>query len=192
MEFSQSRTKHLLKRLSMFLSYILVAYVLLFVLVRLCERRLIFFPDYPGRLEGDWHPRNLAPEDVWITAADGTRLHAGGFPMRTQNSLPSRSTGTLPISPIALPPTNFCATRPQTSLRWNIAATATAKANLLKPASTYARLVTAVIESLESLPFVITRSPMYINVPAMYTLWGFNPETPSSGRYRFCHIVAGV
>ena len=76
MEFSQSGRKHLQKRLSMFLLYILPAYVLLLVLLRLFERRMIFFPDYPGRLEGDWHPRTLGPEDVWITAADGTRLHA--------------------------------------------------------------------------------------------------------------------
>src|SRR5271165_6536655 len=41
---------------------------------------MIFFPDYPGRLEGDWHPRKLDPEDVWITAADGTRLHAWWVP----------------------------------------------------------------------------------------------------------------
>ena len=64
----------------MFLLYILVAYVLLLVLVRLFERRMIFFPNYPGRLEGDWHPRKLGPEDVWITAADGTRLHAWWVP----------------------------------------------------------------------------------------------------------------
>src|SRR5208282_4491381 len=80
MEFSQSRTKHLRKRRSMFLLYILLAYVLLLVLVRLFERRMIFFPDYPGRLEGYWHPRKLGPEDVWITAADGTRLHAWWVP----------------------------------------------------------------------------------------------------------------
>jgi pimeloyl-ACP methyl ester carboxylesterase len=39
-------------------------------------RRMIFFPDYPSRLGGDWHPRALAPEDVWLTASDGTKLHA--------------------------------------------------------------------------------------------------------------------
>ena len=76
MEFFQSRTKPLRKRLSMQLLYIFVAYVLLLAIVRLFEHRMIFFPDYPGRLEGDWHPLTLAPEDVWLTASDGTRLHA--------------------------------------------------------------------------------------------------------------------
>src|SRR5215469_8018536 len=59
----------------MFLLWILVAYVLLLLIVRAFERRLIFFPDYPGRLEGDWHPHRLAPQDVWLTSSDGTRLH---------------------------------------------------------------------------------------------------------------------
>ena len=76
MDLSQSRTKRLRNRLSMHLLYIFVAYVLLLALVRLFEHRMIFFPDYPGRLAGDWHPRTLAPEDVWLTASDGTRLHA--------------------------------------------------------------------------------------------------------------------
>jgi len=80
MEFSKSKTQYLCKRLSMFLLYILVAYVMVLVLVRVFERRMIFFPDYPGRLEGDWHPRALGPEDVWIDAADGTRLHAWWIP----------------------------------------------------------------------------------------------------------------
>lgn len=60
----------------MFLLYILVAYALLLALVRIFEHRMVFFPDYPGRLEGDWHPHPLAPEDVWLTASDGTRLHS--------------------------------------------------------------------------------------------------------------------
>jgi pimeloyl-ACP methyl ester carboxylesterase len=41
---------------------------------------LIFFPDYPGRLEGDWHPRGLNVEDVWLTASDGVKLHAWWIP----------------------------------------------------------------------------------------------------------------
>ena len=62
-------------RLSMFLLWIFVAYVLLLLIVRVFERHMIFFPDYPGRLEGDWHPQTLAPEDVWLTSSDGTKLH---------------------------------------------------------------------------------------------------------------------
>jgi uncharacterized protein len=60
----------------MFLLYLFVAYVALLVVMRIFEHRFIFFPDYPNRLEGDWHPRTLTPEDVWITASDGTKLHA--------------------------------------------------------------------------------------------------------------------
>jgi fermentation-respiration switch protein FrsA (DUF1100 family) len=76
MESSRKRIEHFRNRLAMFLFYFFVAYVLLLMVVRLSERRMIFFPDYPSRLEGDWHPRALAPEDVWLTASDGTKLHA--------------------------------------------------------------------------------------------------------------------
>lgn len=62
-------------RSSMFLLYIVVAYVLLLLVIRMFEYRMIFLPDYPGRLEGDWHPHTLAPGDVWISASDGTKLH---------------------------------------------------------------------------------------------------------------------
>ena len=50
------------------------------LLVRLFEPRLIFFPNYPDRLGGDWHPRNLAIEDVSLTASDGTKLRAWWIP----------------------------------------------------------------------------------------------------------------
>jgi len=65
--------------LSLFLA-ILGAYLLVLVLVRVFEKRLIFFPNYPGRLEGDWHPQSLPVEEVWLTAADGVRLHAWWIP----------------------------------------------------------------------------------------------------------------
>ena len=71
-----NRSRNLLKRLSMFLAYLFVAYVLFLIAMRLFESRFIFFPNYPSRLAGDWHPRTLSPEDVWITASDGTKLHA--------------------------------------------------------------------------------------------------------------------
>ena len=71
-----NRPRKLLKRLSMFLVYLFVAYVLFLIGMRLFESRMIFFPNYPSRLGGDWHPRTLSPEDVWLTASDGTKLHA--------------------------------------------------------------------------------------------------------------------
>lgn len=58
----------------------LVAYVLVLALVRMFESRLIFFPNYPGRLDGDWHPRALPVQDVWLTASDGIKLHAWWIP----------------------------------------------------------------------------------------------------------------
>jgi uncharacterized protein len=76
MEFPRNRTQYLLNRVSMFLLYLFAAYIVLLIVMRLFEHRMIFFPDYPNRLEGDWHPRTLNPEDVWLTAADGTKLHA--------------------------------------------------------------------------------------------------------------------
>jgi fermentation-respiration switch protein FrsA (DUF1100 family) len=63
-----------------FLLTILIGYLVVLVLVRVFEARLIFFPDYPSRLEGDWHPRGLPVEEVWLTAADGVKLHAWWIP----------------------------------------------------------------------------------------------------------------
>jgi uncharacterized protein len=63
-------------RLLMPLVYIIGAYIVLLVTIRSFERRMLFFPDYPGRLQGDWHPHPLDPADAWLTASDGTKLHA--------------------------------------------------------------------------------------------------------------------
>jgi fermentation-respiration switch protein FrsA (DUF1100 family) len=65
--------------LNLFLK-ILVAYLLVLVLVRIFEPRLIFFPKSPDRLDGDWHPRALPVQDVWLTASDGVKLHAWWIP----------------------------------------------------------------------------------------------------------------
>ena len=52
------------------------AYLVVLLLLRLFENRLIFFPDQPGRLTGDWQPEGLHAEDVWLRTADGVKLHA--------------------------------------------------------------------------------------------------------------------
>jgi len=65
-----------MKRMFGYLLAILIVYVGLLVLLRVFENRLIFFPDIPGRLIGDWQPRGLPVEDVWLHAADGVKLHA--------------------------------------------------------------------------------------------------------------------
>ena len=59
-----------------YLVAILITYAGLLVLLRIFENRLIFFPDIPGRLSGDWQPHGLPVEDVWLRAADGVKLHA--------------------------------------------------------------------------------------------------------------------
>ena len=64
---------------SVFLT-IFIAYGIALFTLRLFESHLLFFPDYPGRLEGDWHPRTLSVEDVRLKAADGTKVHAWWIP----------------------------------------------------------------------------------------------------------------
>jgi fermentation-respiration switch protein FrsA (DUF1100 family) len=57
-----------------------IAYLAVVVLLLVFEKRLVFFPQIPGRLTGDWSPPDLAHEEVWFTAADGVRLHAWWIP----------------------------------------------------------------------------------------------------------------
>lgn len=60
-------------------------YVAIVILLLIFEKRLVFFPQIPGRLSGDWSPADLGHEEVWLTAADGVRLHAWWIPARTKN-----------------------------------------------------------------------------------------------------------
>jgi fermentation-respiration switch protein FrsA (DUF1100 family) len=80
MEISQAPKKSLGARFLSFLLTIAIGYILALVLVRIFEAHFIFFPNTPGRLEGDWHPRALPVEDVWLTSSDGTKLHAWWIP----------------------------------------------------------------------------------------------------------------
>lgn len=63
-----------------YLLAIFACYFLVLLLVRAFESRMVFLPNYPDRLGGDWHPRDLNVEDVWLTASDGVRLHAWWIP----------------------------------------------------------------------------------------------------------------
>jgi len=69
------------------------AYLAVLVLLLLFERRLVFFPQIPGRLSGDWSPPDLSHEDIWLTAVDGVRLHAWWIPanaaVRERDRLPT-------------------------------------------------------------------------------------------------------
>lgn len=55
-------------------------YLCILLFVRIFESHFIYFPNYPSRLAGDWHPVGLTVEDVWISADDGTRLHGWWIP----------------------------------------------------------------------------------------------------------------
>jgi len=65
-----------MKRLLQYLAALLVAYVLILVAARVFENHLIFFPNFPGRLDGDWTPHGLGVEDAWLRASDGVKLHS--------------------------------------------------------------------------------------------------------------------
>ena len=79
---------------------LLLAYAALLLVLVLFEKRLVFFPQIPGRLTGDWSPPDLAHEEVWLTAADGVRLNAWWIPsyatrVSTEGRL-STATGDMP------------------------------------------------------------------------------------------------
>jgi len=57
------------------LAAVAFAYLLILLIFRVFEHRLIFFPDYPNRLGGDWQPKGLPVEEVWLRATDGIKLH---------------------------------------------------------------------------------------------------------------------
>lgn len=68
------------RRVLNFLITLGVAYVLVLVLIRVFESHFIFFPNTPDRLAGDWTPPGLPVQDVWLSASDGTKLHAWWIP----------------------------------------------------------------------------------------------------------------
>jgi uncharacterized protein len=64
------------RRLVRLLFTILVGYVIALCMIRVFESRFIFFPNYPGRLDGDWNPRDLPLQNVWLKTSDGVKLQA--------------------------------------------------------------------------------------------------------------------
>jgi uncharacterized protein len=80
MEIPDARHKPRSSRFVNMLLTILIGYAIALFAVRLFESHLIFFPNYPGRLEGDWHPRALPVQEVWLNSSDGTKLHAWWIP----------------------------------------------------------------------------------------------------------------
>lgn len=68
------------KRAFNVLKSILIGYILVLLLLRVFESHLMFFPDMPGRLDGDWDPRSLPVQSVWLTSSDGVKLNAWWIP----------------------------------------------------------------------------------------------------------------
>jgi uncharacterized protein len=67
----------------------LLAYAAILVLLLLFEKRLVFFPQIPGRLTGDWSPVDLSHEEVRLTASDGVRLDAWWIPSAAAGDVPT-------------------------------------------------------------------------------------------------------
>jgi uncharacterized protein len=80
METQKGTKRPLQRRLLSHVVTILIAYLAVLALVRIFESHFIFFPNYPSRLDGDWHPRGLNVQDVWLTTSDGIKLHAWWIP----------------------------------------------------------------------------------------------------------------
>jgi fermentation-respiration switch protein FrsA (DUF1100 family) len=57
-----------------------LAYFGILFLTVLFENRLIYFPNIPGRLEGDWSPKGLPIEEVTLETEDGVKLNAWWIP----------------------------------------------------------------------------------------------------------------
>lgn len=60
-------------------TFALAYFAILFFTV-LFENKLIYFPNVPGRLEGDWSPKGLPLQDVTLNTEDGVKLHAWWIP----------------------------------------------------------------------------------------------------------------
>ena len=69
-----------LLRVRRLLAIVAATYLSILLLLRILESHLIFFPDFPSRLAGDWRPGGLPVEDVWLSADDGAKLHAWWIP----------------------------------------------------------------------------------------------------------------
>ncbi len=67
---------NLRKRIVDRVTLLFVGYVLALSLARIFESRIIYLPNYEGRLSGDWHPPGLPIQDVWLITSDGIKLHA--------------------------------------------------------------------------------------------------------------------
>lgn len=65
-----------------FLGILAIAYSSILLLVWVFGDRLIYLPNYPGRMSGDWLPEGLRVDDVWLRTADGVKLHSWWIPAK--------------------------------------------------------------------------------------------------------------
>lgn len=66
----------LAKKMAEIAATLALAYFAILFFTILFENKFIYFPNIPGRLEGDWSPQGLPIADVTIETEDAVRLHA--------------------------------------------------------------------------------------------------------------------
>jgi uncharacterized protein len=57
-----------------------IAYSAILILAWLFGDRLIYFPNYPDRMSGNWQPEGLSVEDIWLRTAEDVKLHSWWIP----------------------------------------------------------------------------------------------------------------
>jgi fermentation-respiration switch protein FrsA (DUF1100 family) len=70
----------LAKKMASFGVTLALAYFAILFFTVLFEKKLIYFPNIPGRLEGDWSPEGLPLENITLETADAVKLHAWWIP----------------------------------------------------------------------------------------------------------------
>jgi fermentation-respiration switch protein FrsA (DUF1100 family) len=80
MSLNASSRGSLAKKMAPIVATLALAYFAILFFTVLFEKRLIYFPNFPGRLEGDWSPQGLPLQDVTLETEDGVKLHAWWIP----------------------------------------------------------------------------------------------------------------
>ena len=80
MKHNQHMQTEVLIALFRILRIVGITYLAILIFARIFESHLLFFPNLPGRLDGEWRPAGLPVEDVWLRASDGVKLHGWWIP----------------------------------------------------------------------------------------------------------------
>lgn len=70
----------LAKKMTSIVATLALAYCAILFFTVLFEKRLIYFPNIPGRLDGDWSPQGLPVQNVTLETEDGVKIHAWWIP----------------------------------------------------------------------------------------------------------------